>query len=270
MTSKRPMSQRITTRTTIYLLSNLLAVAIGTILFQQGIPHGATDSSDSLLQGTGISILAAGVTGIVLMGYIILTDTLRNRITVLENFGIYDYFDANTTPIQGQYAARLNRKSKEIDVLGLGLNSLRKDFGSNLRTWAENGRVRILLIDPEFPTHEHSFASQRDREERDARGTIRGEVEAWLAQTAEIRAAYPQKLQIRLYKCLPTVTLVRVDSELFWSPYLMYRSSGSTPTMLVTRGGLIYDVLSDHFDEIWNDDVMSRAVDPPAVVSVQS
>lgn len=267
MTARRSLSRRLTTVAAIYLLSNLLAVAIGIILFQQGIPHGPNDSSNNLLQGVGISILAAGVTGIVLMGYVILTDTLRNRITVLESFGIHDYFDANTTPIQGEYAARFSRDSREIDILGLGLNSLRKDFGSNLRRWAETSRVRILLIDPAFPDHENSLAAQRDREELDARGTIKGEVEEWIAQTANLRLNHPDRIQIRLYQCLPTVTLVRVDGELFWSPYLMHRSSNSTPTMLVTRGGLIYNVLADHFDHIWSDDTLSQAVPVPKVKS---
>jgi hypothetical protein len=240
----------------IYLLSNLLAVAVGALLFQQGT-YGGKAAGNTFLQGVGISVLAAGVTGVVLMGYVILTDTLRNRITVLESFGINDYFDANTTPIKGEYAARLDRNSREIDVLGLGLNSLRKDFGMNLRRWAEKGRVRILLIDPSFPDVSCSISDQRDREELDAVGTIRGEVDAWLSQTRDLRAMYPSNLQIRLYKCIPTVTMVRVDGELFWSPYLMHRESGSTPTMLVSKGGLIYNVLSDHFDSIWSNDSLS-------------
>lgn len=257
MTARRPLSRRLTALATIYLLSNLLAMAIGAILFQQGVPHGPASTNDNLLEGVGVSILAAGVTGIVLMGYVILTDTFRNRITVLENFGVNDYFDANTTSIRGEYAARLNRDSREIDVLGLGLNSLRKDFGVSLRRWAETGKVRILLIDPLFPDATYSLAAQRDREELDARGTIRGEVEEWLFQSRELCRDFPETLQIRLYRCLPTVTLVRVDAELFWSPYLMHRGSGSTPTMLVSRGGLIFNVLIDHFDKIWKDDTLS-------------
>jgi hypothetical protein len=236
-------------------------MAIGALLVQHGVPRGDDPSGNAITAGLGISILAAGVTGLSLMGYIILTDTIRNRITVLQDFGIQDYFDSNTTPIKGEYATRFNSRSRNIDIIGLGLSHLRRDFGENLRGWANVGRVRILLIDPTYPNDQCSLADQRDREERDPLGSIRADVNEWISQTLQLRSDLPTNFQIHLYRCLPTITMARIDDEAFWSPYLMHRGSGSTPTMLVRRGGLLYDVLVDHFDQIWNDSTLSKPID---------
>lgn len=258
MTSKRSRTKFFSLGA-VYVLSNLLAMAVGALMVQQG----ETQKWD-WMTGAGISVIAAGVTGFVLIGYMLVTETVRNRITVLQDFGIRDYFDSNTTPIRGEYAARLNTRSREIDVLGLGLNSLRRDFSDSLSSWASAGRVRILLIDPDYPTQQTSFADQRDSEERDAHGKIRGEVHEWIKDTEELRRRAPENFQIHLYRCLPTITLVRIDNEAFWSPYLARRGSSATPTMLVHRGGLLYDVVKKHFDDIWNDKNLSVPVDATA------
>jgi hypothetical protein len=230
-------------------------MAVGAIVVQLG---GYGERGNSVVTGTGLSIIAAGVTGLVMVGYIIVTDTVRNQITVLQSFGIRDYFDSNTTAIRGEYAARLNGRNRQIDVLGLGLSHLRQDFGRQLESWATYGSVRILLIDPSFPTAEFAIADQRDIEEREPLGSIKGEVREWLRETSQLRQDHPDSFQVRLYRCTPTITMVRVGKEAFWSPYLMYRRSSSTPTMLVHQGGLLFDVITEHFEEIWSSDKLSR------------
>jgi hypothetical protein len=249
-------------------------MAVGAVLFQRGLPQVNTNgttagltAAQAALQGIGLSVVAAGVTGLVLFGWVLISDTLRNRVQVLDNFGIHDYFDTNTTPIRGEYASRLTKSSRSIDVLGLGLNKLRQDFGQQFAGWAENGKVRIILTDPLFPTAELSYADQRGSEERDPAGAVRSQVESWISDTARLRQSKPNNFEVRLATCLPTITLVKVDGELFWSPYLMRRSSGATPTMLVRKGGLLYDVLTDHFDEIWNDPELSHSVPDPDPVA---
>ena len=68
------------------------------------------------------------------------------------------------------------------------------------------------------------------------------------------------RFQVRLYKVLPSVNYFRVDDEAFWGPYLMLEPSRNTPTILIKRGGVLYDKLRNHFDAIWSDDSFSRTV----------
>lgn len=239
---------------TIYLLCNLLAMALGAIITQWGA--AGTDPNEFLI-GVGLSVLAAGVTGFVMVGYLIFSESTRNRITVLQKFGIREYFDSNTTAIKGEYQRRLERPNKRIDVLGLGLSHLRKDFSSSFDRWASDGKVRILLIDADWPGEGVTYANQRDVEEKDPIGSIRQDVNAWLTETVALRSAHQDTFRLRLYKAIPTITMVRMDNEIFWSPYLMHRASGSTPTMVVRRGGLLFDVLSKHFEDIWESSTLS-------------
>ena len=243
-TRRGALRRRITGQITLYILSNLLAMAIGTV-----VVLAARNSGENLITGVGVSIMAAGVTGLVMTGWILLTEDWRNRITILQQFGIENYFHENTTPIQAEYDRRLATYHKQIDVIGLGLNKFRRDFDDSFPAWAAAGKVRILLLDPDFPTRNESLASQRDIEENDQPGKISWDVQKWL------QCALPasDNFALHLYQCLPTVTIVRIDDEIFWSPYLMNHDSSSTPTMLVRRGGLLFEVLSSHFDDIWNN-----------------
>jgi hypothetical protein len=256
MTS-RPLRNRITGVIGFYLLSNVLAMAIGTIIV---LAADEGESATGLMTGLGISILAAGVTGLVMSGYILVTENLRNQITVLQQFGIQDYFHENSTPIRAEYDRRLRNHNKQIDVLGLGLSKLRADFSSSFKAWAAAGDVRILLIDPTFPTQNESLASQRDAEENEQPGKIAWDVKGWIDNTEDLRKS-EHNFRLRLYRALPTVTMVRIDDEIFWSPYFINRDANSTPTMLVRRGGLLFEVLAKHFDDIWN----SKSIAPPAV-----
>lgn len=264
------MTKRLTRNLVIYTLSNLLMIAFGAILVMTGrgvaVPPqtsgGETlyrqDGTDQLLTGIGVSILAAGVTGIVLIGWILVTESTRNRIVVLDSFGITDYFDANTTPIAGEYRSRLSGSNHPIDVLGVGLSHLRKDFSDDILRWGRTRKVRILLLDPEFPTSTESLADIRDREEADPKGSISGEVREWRQLYGKILGQGGDRLTIRLARAIPTLTMVRIGDEIFWSPYLIDRGSGSTPTMLVRRGGILFSVLNEHFEKTWNSDTFSK------------
>lgn len=269
MTVKRSFGKRFTTVAVVYLASNVVLILVSALLLQAGLPDREGEKANEILVGFGVSLLAAGVAGIAMLGWVIISDTTRNRIVVLQEFGIRDYFDTNTTSIQGEYAQRLTRNKKQIDVLGLGLNHLRKDFNGSLRAWAESGAVRILLLDPDYPSADESYADQRDAEELDGSGSIRMAVKAWLTETEQLRTELENKFQVRLYTCLPTVTMVRVDKEIFWSPYLMNRGSGRTPTMLLHSGGTLFDVMADHFERIWTNDSLSRPAPLPPVPDAQ-
>jgi len=106
-----------------------------------------------------------------------------------------------------------------------------------------------------------TYANQRDAEEHDRVGSIREDVEAFLKEVApHLTADEPHPFQVRLYRCLPSVNLFRVDSELFWGPYLIHQQSRNSPTFIVKEGPL-FKMLMEHFESIWSSDLFSRSVD---------
>ena len=60
------------------------------------------------------------------------------------------------------------------------------------------------------------------------------------------------RLQVRVYKSLPTVNIFRIDDDLFWGPYLSGRASSNTLTVRIRRGTSIFDQLEAHFADIWD------------------
>src|SRR2546421_253399 len=104
------------------------------------------------------------------------------------------------------------------------------------------------------------YAHQRDLEEGDHAGTITQQVKKFVADTKAItELVAPNSFEIRLFRCLPSVNIFRVDNEMFWGPYLIKQPSRNSPTFLVRRG-VLFDRLLQHFDRIWTDDSLSRPV----------
>ena len=212
------------------------------------------------IQAVGASFVATGGAGCVLYLYVRASDNLRERIEIVTRYGFVDVFPARQTRIKGEYDARLDVASHNIDILAFGLASFREDYGDRLAELKARADIRILLIDPAYPTPEHGYAQQRDKEEGNSANVIDRNVKDFLKACTEI---VDNRLQIKLYTCLPSVNIFRIDDELFWGPYLIGKPSRNMPTFIVRRGGIIFDVLLEHFDDIWSNDQFSQSADIP-------
>lgn len=257
---------RLTTASLIWLICNGAVAILGGLLFYLGGEKTFIQEGDQLVakadqnvQALGISLLATAVAGIALVGYVLISDSTRERIHLLWDVGFRDIFHKNTSAIAGQYSARFNASPREIDVLGTGLDKLRSDFSEQFELWGRRSKVRFLILDPGYPPNQTvTIAEQRDREESNPGDGITGQVRELLRDTAKARASFPNSFIVRKYKCLPTLTMVRIDDELFWAPYLAKKRASSTPTLLLRRGGVLYDTLLQHFESIWNDPELSE------------
>lgn len=205
-----------------------------------------------LLFAIGSSVIASGIAGLMIYAYISLSEDLSEQVAIISKFGIASVFDARSVRIRHEYDARLSKAKEGIDVLGFGLSSLRHDYLAEFQNWKHRANVRILLLDPEFPSTEQSCASQRDLEERNTVGKIAQDVQKFIDEVCPlIGVAGQHTFDIRLYTCIPTLNIFRIDDHLFWGPYLLDEESRNHPTFLVTRGGTLYARFSRQFDLIW-------------------
>lgn len=245
----------------LYAGSHVILVLLGFLIV-------SGSGTSTLWFAVGASLIAAGITGLTTFGYILVTDGVRERLQNLLAFGFVGAFDARSVRIKKEYEGRLERARASVDVLGFGLNALREDFSSEFKKWKQRAkRIRILLIDPKYPADQYSYANQRDREENHPEGTIANEVVLFI-KAALPHATKTGPLQIRLYRCLPTINIFRIDNEVFWGPYLAGEPSRNSPTFIVRRGGILFDRLTEHFDRIW--DSSGPSVDPAEFVSEQA
>ena len=185
---------------------------------------------------------------------------LQVQIGLLEKTGLTQVFLGRSVTIRDEYDKRFKNAS-EIDVLGFGQSSFRQDYLKQFVTWSHKAKIRILLIDPEFPAKKFSIADQRDHEEGNAKGSITRDVEIFIEEVRKLEGLNHDQFRIRLARVLPTTNIFRIDSEIFFGPYFLSQQSRNAPTFLARRGGYLFQVYSDHFEGIWNSDDFSKEID---------
>lgn len=240
----------------VYLLVHALVFILGVILVR---------ACDGLIATSiGTSLIAGGITGWTVFIYVFLSRDTSDRLRVLTQFGLTTIFEARSVRIKQEYDRRLAAVADRIDVMGFGLRALREDYLDGFASWSQRATVRILLIDPNFPVPEHNLARIRDAEEQQAADLISADVQRFVDATALLRRNEPTRFQVRYYTCLPSINIFRLDDDLFWGPYFVKEQSRNCPTLLVRRGGLLFDRISKHFEQIWSDSALSRSVDEPS------
>jgi hypothetical protein len=212
-----------------------------------------------VILGVGGSLIAAGIAGEVLFLYIRAAEGTAQRLELLVEAGLLKVFSARSVRIREEYETRL-KDAKEIDVLGFGLASFRQDYGDKLIQLTSHATIRIIVLDPDFPTPEHSLADLRDAEEKNHPGQIRGDIEKFEKLIAETPGQKRTKFQIRRLRAIPAVNIFRVDDVIFWGPYLIGNHSRNMPTLLVQRGGFLFDRFKTHFDELWSSTQFTIAI----------
>jgi hypothetical protein len=204
----------------------------------------------SLGESVGSGLLATGIAGMVLFLYVRSSETLQNRLELILDAGFVNVFRHRSVRIKEHYDTRLHN-AKQVDLIGLGLSAFREDYAREFANWSHRAQVRILLIDPDFPSSQHSLADLRDLEEGGKAGEIRSDVEVFEAEVRGNQDIDRGRFQIRRMRTIPAINLLRIDNEIFWGPYLMAERSRNTPTLLVRRGGFMFDDLERHFDATW-------------------
>jgi hypothetical protein len=238
------------TPTIIYYLAHALLIAVGVILARM---------RGTVWPAIGTSLVATGAAGAVIYLYVSRTEDIRGRLELLAKFGLVNAYERRAAQIRDEYDTRLASARRQVDILGFGLSDFRRDYLAQLPAMAARARVRVLLADPVSANHHESYCNERDREEGQTEGTIALEVNEFVNSYERLRnKPSKSRLEIRFYDSLPLVNIFRIDDEIFWGPYFAGRASGNTTTLLVRRGGIMFDQLSGHFDEVW--DRFSRAI----------
>jgi hypothetical protein len=247
------MLRRLSTPTSwVYILAHAVLIILGYALARTG---------SSLMVAIGSSLVAAGITGWVIFVYVLFSQSLSERVQIFTRFGLTLIFDTRSVHIRPEYDRRLNLANDGIDIMGFGLQSLRQDYGNDFESWRNRAKVRILMLDPTFPLVNQSYAMERDKEEHDDVGNIEKNVQRFLEELAPIlQSQGAHSFEVRLYRCLPTLNIFRIDDEMFWGPYLIGKPSRSNPTFVAAKGGILFEKFKDHFDHIWANKELSVSV----------
>jgi hypothetical protein len=235
----------------VYLLLHTILVLVGVLV---------TTIANEIAFALGTGITATGITGWVIFFYVRQSDDDIKQRRIIANLGIIDGFTARSSNIRSEYEPRFFAARERIDFFGFGHKALREDFIRDIPKILPNCKIRMLMIDPTIALGDGSnFASQRDLEEANIDGQIRSDVVKFLEQSVEIKESFPDRFEIRLYSCFPSINICRIDNEMFWGPYLVRAQSRNMPTLLVDSRGSIFRALLSHYEAIWSNELLSRS-----------
>lgn len=232
----------------IWVLSHTIMVLLGALFLGT---WSRSWMGTGLAEGIGGSLIASGIAGVSLFLYVSFTDTLRAQLETLSKAGLFAIYPGRSVQIRDAYQHRLN-VARKIDLIGYGLSSFRQDFLEHFVDWSRRAQVRVLLIDPDFPTSEHSLVDQRDREEHHSPGKTRSDILAFEDAVSKLPGLRRGQFKVHRVACIPAINVLRIDDEIFWGPYLLHQQSRNTPTLLVSRGGFLFDSLDKHFEALWS------------------
>jgi hypothetical protein len=229
----------------VYLLVHVLLFMGGLLIALIGSP---------IWIAVGTSVSATGVCGWVVYFWIRVNETSQGQLDRIRKVGVSDAFPARSVPIRPVLQDRFNSAKKSIDFMGFGLRALREDFGPDFDRWLRSIKIRILLLDPDAPTPDKSYAAQRDLEEGNGVGSIRNDIHQFLIFLASLKQRHPDNLDVRLYSCIPALNVCRIDGEIFWGPYVLGIQSRNTPTFVASAAsGVMFDILRGHYDTAFSD-----------------
>lgn len=250
---------RISPSSRTYILSHLLLLTLGfgICLTPWAVP---TTIKGSIILAIGGSLIAAGIAGHALYLHVIWSQTAEKRLNEIRRAGIERVFEKRSVAIRSEYDSRLKRASQSIDILGFGLQHLKEDYLEDFDTWADRAIVRMLVIDPESPSNAAPYANQRDLEEETELGQIAQDVRTLVSSCRDLLVRRPNRFTIRLYTCLPSINMFRIDDEIFWGPYFVGGVSRNMPTFLLDGRGFVAEAIVAHFEKIWTNENLSRPI----------
>ena len=139
-------------------------------------------------QSLGIGLIGSGICGHISFLYLVASEDIKEKIEIISKYDFIKALPSRSVTIQKEYNDLLEKMEQRLDILAYGLSKFYDDHVNNgdLSKWSRNVNIRILLIDPEYPTPENSLARQRDKEERTTDGKIKGQVDEFLTKVTPI------------------------------------------------------------------------------------
>lgn len=155
----------------------------------------------------------------------------------------------------------------QVDILEVSLDTM---LGMDADEWEDcDARVRIILLDPKFPTDGMTLATLRDREENEllhdkilseVHATLRSLPEEWSANTDDDLDS--SKSGVRLAQLIPTMSYFRIDGTAYFAPLIHKRLGNETMHMEFEEEGDFFKLLADNFEALWKNTKKVKHPDP--------
>lgn len=229
----------------VYLLINILGIVGGLLLVsQQHHPLEMTIGA-----GAVSSFIVSLLIGVYYLLQEVLTTNEENRALQAAEFGFRGYLPQRPFWQIAREPAFV--KASQIDILEISAHTITQHNEDQdwKRLMASTKRMRVLLLDPLYPARV-PFAVSRDEEEGRA-GTqeIYTEVCEFLRKFGAGTSV--ENFEVRLARCMPTISYFRWDETVCWAPLLYGRDGHSVPHTMLRLPSPLGDELTRNFERIW-------------------
>lgn len=146
---------------------------------------------------------------------------------------------------------------KQLDGVAFGLRSFRNTRERDVLECIKNGaNIRLLVMDPKS-----EFVEQRAIEERTSSDSIAKSI-VGLTEWAEKlnNKSKNGKIQIKYYNAMTIDFYWRVDDCIYIGPYWYGVDSQQTITYKFTVGGRGFNLYSDYFEDLWNNNDLTNRI----------
>lgn len=167
-----------------------------------------------------------------------------------------------------EYSKLIASAKQCIWVSGIGLEGFQYDFSDEIlfRKAVEGVEIRFLVADPKVTININGkprqmpawadYAINSGSHNQNALKSLVQKVHSLNKRIAEDKSAGKKLISLKYYSTFPAAML-RVDSTVYFSPYLAKRPGVKTFT-LKFREGKLYDQVIGNFTAVWNDSKYSR------------
>lgn len=197
------------------------------------------------LQSIGSSLIGSAVVGFIYNLY-------NEQENVLKSWGVDKVYRTRTEK-SNDSDPKLRKAKERLDIVAFGMKSFRSNHRKEMCECLTNGvNVRILTMNPDC-----DFVRQRAKEENEHEEQIRHGIKDLVKWCEEINTEVKKtskksgQIEIRFYNCMTLEFYWRCDDELYFGPYLLEKDSQQTITFRAKRGGKLFDIYTEYFEELW-------------------
>jgi len=191
----------------------------------------------------GASLIASGIVGVMSLYIVYVRRQIERVKDKFFNWGLEDIFPDRSD--KWVYKRLIDNCENHLDIQAETLSRFYSDFKKELQVLDKKGvQIRLLLLDPESPQ-----CKMREKEEEvSERGNLPDTIKN---QTRDYFKLGLKNLQLRWYKCTPSVNYFRVDEKAFFGSYFVGTVSRNSLTFFGRVNSLAVKWYTDHFEKVW-------------------
>ncbi len=189
------------------------------------------------------------------------SENFEERIKILEYWNLERIFRTRAEKNTESDPKLEMHDTKQLDGIAFGLSSFRSAREKDVLACLKNGmNMRLLIMNPNS-----CFVKQRALEEgvhADSISTSIISLVEWINRLN--KKSNSGKIEIKYYNAMTLDFYWRMDDVVYVGPYLYNIMSQQTITYKFVKGGKGFDLYTDYFESLWNDDKL--CIIPPNFV----